>query len=427
MSARATETGSSVLAFARIGMVCAIALVGAACQDDPKPDIHPDGIVRYPVSLAVDPKQDYAYVVSANFDRRYGGSLVAVYDLATHAPVMGAGVQIPTYAGSITLQLDATGNAVRGYVPTRDGAFLAYFDIVRDPTTGVPRLTCSTGSGAAREPGKAQPCDASHAIHSSPDGVWAVGSDPFGVAITEDGKDTWVHVTSLSEGKMALFRLDAAGVPVLESTSHFANGLHSVAVSALTGEAYVSDSFTNLIFRYNVDISAEVTPTTLPLPGHLQVKADPLVLPTGLTADYGRGLAFNHDGTVLYLAYGSPPQLLMIDTSLDALGKPHNITLASIPLGRTPSMMAIAPTGTGGSDRVYVSSLRSNDVWVVDTATRTIVDVIQVGTRPYGVAYAEVPGVGKRIYVAIFEGHTVAVIDVDPASPYFHQVIAYLR
>jgi YVTN family beta-propeller protein len=344
---------------------------------------------------------------------------------------MGAGVQVPTYAGDIALRLQGSGaaaTAVQGFVPTRDRSLLSWFSIDR-PAGAPPTLRCAEGPGAVREAGKTQRCDPAHLVNASPDGSLTVGSDPFGVAISGGGTEpTFVHVASMGGGSVSLFRLNDKdqSAPVLETTRTFAAGLHSVGVSA-SGRAYVSDNYTNIVFAYDVVESEDVTPTTLPLPGHALQPGDPLTIPSGATGDFGRGIAFNADRTVMYVAFGSPSQVVVVDVSLDELGVPRNQILATIGLGRTPSVIAAVPQPGGAGDRLYVTCMRSNDIWVVDVPSRQVIDVLPLASRPYGLAWADVPGVGRRLYAAVFEWHRVAAIDIDPTSAYFHQVVAYLR
>ena len=76
-----------------------------------------------------------------------------------------------------------------------------------------------------------------------------------------------------------------------------------------------------------------------------------------------------------------------------------------IPVGGAPFGVAVSPTGT----RVYVANHGSNNVSVIDTATRTVVgSPIPVGTGPIGLA---VSPTGTWVYVANSGSGDISVID----------------
>jgi uncharacterized repeat protein (TIGR01451 family) len=80
--------------------------------------------------------------------------------------------------------------------------------------------------------------------------------------------------------------------------------------------------------------------------------------------------------------------------------------LATIPVGSSPSGLAVSPNGT----RVYVANRNSNSVSVIDTSSNTVVATLNVGTFPVEVALS--PN-GKRLYVTNFFDDTVSVVDTS--------------
>jgi YVTN family beta-propeller protein len=58
-----------------------------------------------------------------------------------------------------------------------------------------------------------------------------------------------------------------------------------------------------------------------------------------------------------------------------------NITIGSVLVGTRPWGLAVTPDGKS----IYTANGQSNDVSVVDTATRKVVQKIPVGKRPWGV------------------------------------------
>ncbi len=83
---------------------------------------------------------------------------------------------------------------------------------------------------------------------------------------------------------------------------------------------------------------------------------------------------------------------------------PLPTVLASIPIPDFPQFLAVDPS----THRVYIDHAGSNEVSVVDTATRTVVATIQLGDQVTGIA--EDPAT-QRVYAANFFHNTIAVID----------------
>ena len=94
------------------------------------------------------------------------------------------------------------------------------------------------------------------------------------------------------------------------------------------------------------------------------------------------------------------------DDQVKVIDLATNAVVATIPVGDTPSGVAVHPAGT----RVYVTNLGSASVSVIDTATNTVVATVNVCQRPWVAAVS--PG-GDRVIVPCDSGTTVAVIDTS--------------
>jgi YVTN family beta-propeller protein len=70
-----------------------------------------------------------------------------------------------------------------------------------------------------------------------------------------------------------------------------------------------------------------------------------------------------------------------------------NMVVATIPVGKFPGGVAVAPDGK----HVYVTNNQANTVSVIDTASNTVVATVPVGASPKGLA---VTPDGKHVYVA---------------------------
>jgi YVTN family beta-propeller protein len=144
--------------------------------------------------------------------------------------------------------------------------------------------------------------------------------------------------------------------------------------------------------------------------------------------------------SLAYVADSNSDLVLVIDTQA-------NIVVASIPVGRQPFGVAVAPSGNplyvanrvGGTvsvidtatqmstgvvsglnfptnlavtpdgSRVYVTSSGDNTVAVIDTTTNTIVSSINVGVQPIGIA---ITPDGQRAYVTNSSSNSVSAIDL---------------
>src|SRR5256885_11491742 len=70
--------------------------------------------------------------------------------------------------------------------------------------------------------------------------------------------------------------------------------------------------------------------------------------------------------------------------------------------------LAFGATRAGAELRVFVTNEKSDDVTVIDAATRAVVGTIKVGKRPRGVA---VSPDGRKVYVSNSNSDSLSVID----------------
>lgn len=136
--------------------------------------------------------------------------------------------------------------------------------------------------------------------------------------------------------------------------------------------------------------------SSLPCPPRLLAVLRGVVL-AGLFAAGGA-----HAAPFAYLAQGSG-SLAVLDTAQGYA------LVAQVPVGGSPSSVAVTPDGAF----VYVANQGSDNVSVIDAATRTAVATIAVGNAPSAVVIA--PD-GARAYVSNFADGTVSVIDTASRS-----------
>ena len=133
-----------------------------------------------------------------------------------------------------------------------------------------------------------------------------------------------------------------------------------------------------------------------------------------------RGLALSPDGEMLYVVNRSPSSLLLIDpdTMVDRLEQQIVVdgVVDSIGINLGGSEIAVTPDGR----YAFVSCIDADQVDVLDLVNRTLVKMIPTANGPFALTMA--PD-GRRVYVATYFDHTIEVIDADPASPTFAEVL----
>jgi YVTN family beta-propeller protein len=87
------------------------------------------------------------------------------------------------------------------------------------------------------------------------------------------------------------------------------------------------------------------------------------------------GLALTPNGSYLYVAAESKNCVVVMNTALRTV-------VTCIPVGTKPVAVAITPNGAAA----YVANSESNNVSVINTATNSVTATIPVGTKPVGVA-----------------------------------------
>ena len=405
-------------------ILLALALAGLlGCERDPGARDHTLGL-HFPVGVVADPSGDRVYVVNSNFDLLYNGGAVVAIDTATNRLVPGVLAQIPSFGAQIaaTSLKDAQGTMrTHLFVASRAGDAMSWLE-VRDDASGNPTLFCAPNGV---DSGRVHTCNGTHlfADAASP------GAQPFGVAVrptTDVAGVGHVYATTFGGtlGVVSLETLSDGTFRTLYQTRvALLSGLYSVAVHPITGRAYASTKSGGLIANADVrDVEG---------PGdRLIVQVDrqsDIVIenPTG-GRDFGRDLEFSHDGSLLYVAYRTPPGLVVIDTGLGTDGRPRNRVLGTVPLPAGAAAVAVAPSGPGGAERVYVTLFSRDEVHVIDPIRMEVVDMIDVGSRPFDITVVQKTGL-LRAYVSLFEESAVGVIELDPASPFYHQEIVRVR
>lgn len=374
-----------------------------ACASNPRGEAVDPTRLEWPIGVALDPAGDLLYVVSSNFDAGRTGSTILPIRLDTLEPLSASAVEVGSFAGEIAVAAGGDGRGAMGYVAVRDGNQVEFFNVDRSGES--PVLRCGEGSPVPR-------CDPDHRVSpvGSPEDLVDQDRDPFALGLGEspDGRSRWLYVGSILDGTLSILPLDAGLAPSPGTAVRLSPGLHSVVdgpVVAGRRRIYVSNRLSNAI--HVVDVTDDRGAPTARVMDALAVGQ------VSATGDYFRGLALSGDRRTLYAALRSPASLVVLDIASDGAVGLRGL----VPLHGAPAGVAVA--GSPGGERVYVTDFSGDSVYCVDPTTLLVVDRIPVDAGPYGV----VIGSG-RAYVTAFEDHGVVVVDVDEASPTWHQVVA---
>jgi hypothetical protein len=133
-----------------------------------------------------------------------------------------------------------------------------------------------------------------------------------------------------------------------------------------------------------------------------------------------RGVDFAADGLTAGVIVRNPDMLVFLDTSPGENGLPKNSYLGQVILGNNPSRVR-----THG-DYMFVTCAQDDAVYVVDTRTRRLVALREDICRgPFDIDFYDLGQDDLQwALVSCFEDDVVAVVNVDPDSADFLEVVA---
>ena len=423
----------------RVGL---LGLLFIACANPDAGAPHPPNLLDYPVAVTADPSGRHLWVTSGNFDLSWRGGAIMAVDLATNRFVSDRDsdgealpgiAQVGGYPGPVHL-LSRDGEAISGYVLSRAENSLYHLSITRDDE-GLPWLSCE--GGTVQDNGVTA-CAREDAFESGTfvmdDAVveGTLGEDPFGALVhhARQAEDQDLLLTgAMIDGELALFGLGAEGTPRLLNQTSITAGLFAFAENPVTGDIYTSHKTSSIINVLQVEPapSADADPSLADTPTLTLKKT--IVVPGSVIDDFARGLAVSSDGTRLYAAYRSPSSLLIFDVSPGGEASGEAQLLSKVQVSGSPGDVVVVPQSeTHPTELVYISTYGGDRIDVVDPALGMVVDTIRTGNGPFGMAYVRNPELGiDKLYVALFHEQSVGVIELDPASPYHHTVVAEIR
>ena len=125
------------------------------------------------------------------------------------------------------------------------------------------------------------------------------------------------------------------------------------------------------------------------------------------------GIAFRPDGAYAYVTNSTDSTMAVINTSSFGVTP---IVMGSTDNGIGPAGIAITPAGAYG----FVAQENEDSVYAFDPVSNTLQGQVGVGDSPVGVA---INPVIPYAYVTNSGDSTVSIIDIDPQSPTFLQVV----
>ena len=428
-----------------VALVALVAIGATSCVESIEP-LPPRDKLHFPIGVTVHPNGRYLYVVNSNFDARYSpdrGGTVAVVDTETLRLLPAGSPYMPSFGGDIRLNEAGT----RAYVTARKGNVVVAFKVaqgqgVRDGSA----LFCEDARGQATS--DPERCIISR-VPDATDGA-RIPRDPMGVEVVtverarQTGERVEVDVVGLShlsgsqisalalpEGQVAAASLQSA--PVLE-------GGNAVARRPGTLDLYVAGRNANRVAIVAPYLNAQGTIEAL-------VNRGAVILNNAVSAVDARGITFSADGRMMYVVTRRPDMLHIFqvgpaDAETGAGGTRHDLVRA-VALADQPSDVALHEAF--GRRLLYIPCYDDRAVLVVDADAGALIQRVALDERPYRIALDRGPlrcqgqGTPCRAYVTLFSDAqqtyercddvaagcgSVGVIELDPQSPRYHQLIA---
>jgi DNA-binding beta-propeller fold protein YncE len=418
---KAARFASAVFAFTAL----------SACADGESGSPHPTDRLDFPVSATADPSGRLVWVVSGNFDLAWRGAGILAIDVLENRFVPELAFEIGNFPGALSF-LEKDGRAVAGYLTSREEDSLYTLKFGGDDPSR-PTVSCTDGKRGADDQILHCPSTGTvTTVTASDDTELTVGDDPYASLIAPKrraGDKDLLVVGGLADGKLATLSLAADGTPTLDGNFALGKGLVGLARNPATGRLFASSKLAASIAVLDIarrpwaddpDVADPVNPwlalvSTVTLPEQLNAR------------DRARALAISADGTRLYATYRAPDSLVILDIADDGQGNPRNRVLHRVSLADDPNDIEVVQ-GPDGTELLYVSCFRGNRIEVIEAKSGVVLGSVKVGLGPSDMAVIDRPDLGvRRLYVALFNANAVGVVELDPASPYYHTEIAEIR
>lgn len=206
---------------------------------------------------------------------------------------------------------------------------------------------------------------ARHAVFDSV----VVGAGPHDIQLSADGRTVYVGMLRAK----TLVAFDANTRKVLQ-TIQMADGVRPFAVTRDQKTVFIQLSHTHGFVVVDLQTGKSLRTVDLPVPSGF-------TLPATMPGTVNHGIGITRDEKYLF-ANGSIADIVAVYSlpGLDLIG--------TVPVGRDPNWVTFSPDGA----RVYVTNRGSDDVSVIDVATRTEIERLKVGKYPQRMTSVTVAG-----------------------------------
>lgn len=208
--------------------------------------------------------------------------------------------------------------------------------------------------------------------------VVPVGSNPFNMAITPDGRFAWVA------------NRDSQTISVIDTAKALTDPTHAVIGTVAVGPSTNDIAFTpDGAFAYVAVYGLNELWKLSTSPPYTVLKIFSLSQPIGV--------AVTPNGAFVYVTQ-YPSNVAVINTATDVKER-------DVPVGLNPINVPFTPDG----QFAYVTNANANTVSVINTVTYTVTTVV-TGSNPLDIA---ITPDGRCAYVTLNDGGAVQVIDTD--------------
>ncbi len=435
-------------------LVSALGCALAACTLSNEGIHPPAGEFHYPVAAVISPDANWLYVVNSDFDLKYNGGRVNVLDLARvraciSNPLCRTGstgqdesaflvqgsassIQINPFATGAVMRAAPSGTSIlpRLYITVRGDGTLTWIDV------DGPNLVC----GQAREGDPL--CDVDHRVGHTPSAARQLVMPPLPVTLnvgtngpngtmgTNDGYILVVHQES-PRARASLFWENPASPTRAPELVHWLGDLSPnldaivrvpLEASGLTPHYYVfsrleptvnqlriqTDGQRSFLYRARGDVPQD-------LAVDVGVRAA-IIDPCNPHHVYATSRPQPPDSQT---PVRSPEQLIDFDiTDPELITVAHTLVLPTGP----SNLVAVPPVGGCGTGPVlvYTVSYDARKMFVIDVDQWREFDQIRTERGPH---VPVLDPINHHIYLIDFASMVIQVIDVDPASATFNQVL----
>lgn len=369
-----------------------------------------------PLGLSAHPNGRFLFVSNAVFDRNYNRSYISVVDTFENKIIEDLTTEVDLFAGELKLNLScdqvAQGECqkrVIGLVTSRDQNTITSFEVQSNADHSALTINCGQGTDGQR-------CGSQFIQHS---GLLERSSEaPYGLSF--DGE--YAYLSHINTGAVSAWRVSEQA-PYLDFACQLqVPGANLITQHPNRQSVVLSDRFGRSVFQ------AERIPQSN---GNCQLRllSQSTISNSSLNNEH-QGIAFNADGSQLYVVSSNEGSLKVFSTALREDGSLFKQQIANIPVGQGANIVRVAGQASKsiddesslntldqlGQGLVYVTSLKDGTITVIDPQSLTVLSRIEVGRQPHDIAFVLDQQDQLRAYVTLFQEHKVAVIDLQPDS-----------